>query len=202
LGIGRKSSGFEYNGSNFKDFSDVEVDIVIDFSSPELIEECIEFCLKRKIPLVSGTTGLSDKQYNLLKDASEKTAILWSPNMSLGIALFKKCMDAFAVDTDFDYIIEEWHHKHKKDSPSGTAIMLGKHLESITKKNIKPIVSYRAGGIYGVHKLHLVSDEEHLSIEHMALNRAVFAKGSLVSAEWLTKKTKGLYNIDNVLEGK
>lgn len=200
LGIGRKSSGFEYNGPNFRDFNDVKVGVVIDFSSPELIEECLEFCLNRKLPFVSGTTGLSDSQYNILKKASEKIPILWSPNMSLGVALFKKCMNAFTVDADFEYILEEWHHKHKKDNPSGTAIMLGKHLESVIKKPIKPIVSFRAGGIYGVHKLHLVSDEEHISIEHMALNRAVFAKGSLIGAEWLLKKEKGLYNIDNVLD--
>jgi 4-hydroxy-tetrahydrodipicolinate reductase len=201
LGIGRKSSEFDYNGINFNDFSDVHIDIVIDFSSPDLMEECLEFCLKRKIPFVSGTTGLSDQTYSLLKKASEKIPILWSPNMSLGVALFKKCMSAFPVDSDFDYIIEEWHHRHKKDSPSGTAIMLGKHLESVIKKNIKPIVSYRSGGIYGVHKLHLVSDEEHLTIEHTALNRAIFAKGALVGAEWLQKKQNGLYNIDNVLAG-
>jgi 4-hydroxy-tetrahydrodipicolinate reductase len=199
LGIGRKSTGFEYNGSSFKDFNDVKVDVVIDFSSPELIEECLDFCLKRKIPFVSGTTGLSDETYNQMTHASKKIPILWSPNMSLGVALFKKCMNAFAGAADFDYIIEEWHHRHKKDSPSGTAIMLGKHLESKIKKSIKPIVSYRTGGIYGVHKMHVVSDEEHLSIEHTALNRAVFAKGSLVGAEWLLKKDIGLYNIDNVL---
>lgn len=199
LGIGRKSSGFEYNGSQFSDFEKVPLDVMIDFSSPELIDDCVRFCLKKNIFLVSGTTGLSDSQYDLLKKASEKIGIIWSPNMSLGVALFKKCMNAFSGELDFDIILEEWHHKRKKDSPSGTAIMLAKHLKSIIKKDIQPIVSCRAGGIYGVHTLHLVSDEEHLSVEHMALNRAVFAKGALVGAEWLLKKGKGLYNIDHVL---
>lgn len=199
LGIGRKSSGFVYNGPQFGDFENIPVDVLIDFSSPELFDECIKFCLKKNIPLVTGTTGLSDSQYDLLKKASEMIGVLWSPNMSLGVALFKKCMMAFSEDLDFDIILEEWHHSRKKDSPSGTAIMLAKHLRSIIKKDIQPIVSHRAGGIYGVHTLHLVSDEEHLSIEHMALNRAVFAKGALVGAEWILKKGKGLYNIDNVL---
>jgi 4-hydroxy-tetrahydrodipicolinate reductase len=199
LGLGRRSCGFEYNGAQFGDFEKISLDVIIDFSSPELIEDCVKFCLMKNLPIVSGTTGLSSSQYDLLKKASEKIGVLWSPNMSLGIALFKKCMNAFSSDLDFDIILNEWHHKRKKDSPSGTAIMLSRHLESIIKKNIQPIVSHRAGGIYGVHELHLVSDEEHLTIQHTALNRAVFAKGAIVAAEWLLKKGKGLYTIDDVL---
>jgi 4-hydroxy-tetrahydrodipicolinate reductase len=199
LGIGRKSIDYINNGVNFNDFKNADINVVIDFSSPELIQESLDFCLSKSIPFVSGTTGLSDEQYNLLKIYSKSIGVLWSPNMSLGVALFKKCMNIFSVETDFDYIIEEWHHKNKKDSPSGTAIMLGKELEAKINKKIKPIVSYRTGGIYGIHKLHLISDEEHLTLEHTALNRAVFAKGSLVCAEWIIKKGIGLYSIDDVL---
>lgn len=204
VGIGRGVTGFE---ENLTDFTKVtkKIDIVIDFSSPELMTAAMLFCKARKIPFVSGTTGLIEDQFKLLEDLKTDVPVLWSPNMSIGVALVKKCYNAFAVlkdfeNDEFDFVMEEWHHKNKKDSPSGTALMLVKHFEKMTHKKIKSTESFRAGGIFGVHKLHAVSDQEHITIEHTALNRAVFAKGSLTAAKWLLDQKAGIYTIDDVLK--
>lgn len=201
LGIGRQSVGFKHNFKNWSEVKDLKPDVLIDFSSPALFSDSVNFCLQNKVPIVSGTTGISDSNYDQLKKASNDVPALWSPNMSLGIAMFKKCLQGVGENPDFDVILEEWHHNQKKDSPSGTLLMIQKTLEKIIKVPVKSVTAFRAGGIFGVHKVHLVSNEEHLIFEHTALNRAVFAKGAIVAAKWLVTKQNGLYSIDDVLSG-
>lgn len=203
VGIGRNSNGFLLNTNNFKNVTEY-IDVMVDFSSPDLMMEAIDHCVLNKIPFVSGTTGLNEVHFNKLKEASAVIPVLWSPNMSLGVALVKKCYAALnslsgPSGDNFDFAMEEWHHKNKKDSPSGTAKMLIDHFENSVGRKISSTNCFRAGGIFGVHKLHLVSDEEHIAIEHTALNRAVFAKGALIAAKWLLQKKNGIYNIDDVL---
>lgn len=174
---------------------------VIDFTSEEGLLEAIAFCADKKIPLISGTTGLSSRAYKQIKQATKKTAILWAPNMSIGILVMRKCIQQLKhLGAEFDFQIEDIHHKQKKDAPSGTALLLQSELKKAVgvKKAIPDVFSIRAGGVFGVHKLLAISSEETLTIEHQALSRAVFAKGAVVAAEWLSRKKRGLYNFESL----
>lgn len=202
LGIGNQSVGFINNVTEFTDISTKfnTLDILIDFSSPALFLKALEFCKANKIPLVSGTTGLSQECHEKIKEAGYSIPVLWAPNMSLGIAILKKSIGVFKSTPHFDYQIEEWHHKHKKDSPSGTALFLQSSLEEVIAKKCPPTMVMRAGGIFGVHKIYAASDEEMITFEHTALNRTVFARGALVGASWLLKNQKnGVYTMDDVI---
>jgi 4-hydroxy-tetrahydrodipicolinate reductase len=119
--------------------------------------------------------------------------------MSLGVAVLKKALSVFKATRDFDFQVEEWHHHRKKDSPSGTAIFLQKELERVIEKKCPPTMVMRAGGIFGVHKVYAVSDEEIIQFEHTAINRTVFARGGLVAAQWIIGRPKGLYSMDDVI---
>ena len=175
-----------------------QVQIWIDFSSPTGFSEIFQFCQKNKKPLVSGTTGLSVSQ--LKKMTTPKIPLLWSPNMSLGINLLLKALRSFHNAENFDFQIEELHHRNKKDKPSGTALLLQKELEMIVGKKCAPPVSIRGGGIFGIHKVWAMSEEEMLFFEHQALGRSVFAKGAVHAMVWLKKKKPGLYSLQNLLE--
>ncbi len=201
LGIGHRSLGFKENRHHFSDSTAKELHVVIDFSTPELLEKTIEFCLKQKVPLVSGTTGLSSDQLSKLETAAKTIPVLWAPNMSLGVAVLKKALNVFKTISHFDFQVEEWHHRHKKDSPSGTAVMLKTELEKIIEKSTPPTMVMRAGGIYGVHKIYATSDEEIIQFEHTAINRTVFARGALTAARWIIKQKPGSYSMSDILNG-
>jgi 4-hydroxy-tetrahydrodipicolinate reductase len=198
-GVGHKADGFRQNVHSISQVEKGSVDIIIDFSSPELFDKALEFCVENKIPFVSGTTGLSSNQHHALKQASLAIPVLWAPNMSLGIAVMKNALKVFKATKDFDFQVEEWHHRHKKDRPSGTAIHLQQELESVIGRACPPPMVMRGGGIFGVHKVYAVSDEEILQIEHTAINRTVFARGAMVAAQWLLQKPSGLYKMEDVI---
>jgi 4-hydroxy-tetrahydrodipicolinate reductase len=185
----------DLNDSKCKD-----VQVWIDFSSPEGFSKILTYCEKNKVPLVSGTTGLSTNQLKSLEKVT--TPCLWSPNMSLGINIFLKALKSFRGAKGFDYQIEEAHHKHKKDKPSGTALLLQKELELVVGKKLETPLAIRGGGIFGIHRLWAMSEDETIIFEHQALNRAVFAKGSLQAALWLYDKKPGLYSLQNLLDDK
>lgn len=200
-GIDRKNT--DKNIKNFSSKLDQKlldkVDVVIDFSSPDLTEKIIEICIKAKKPLIIGTTGLSDENMNQIKKAGKHIPILQSFNMSIGIWMMIKAFDMFINKSGFDYQIEEIHHRHKKDAPSGTAILLKNKLEKKIKMKINDTVSIRGGGVFGVHKLFAISEEELLTIEHTALNRAVFAKGAVHAAEWIIDKKPAVYEFGDCI---
>ncbi len=188
---------------SFKEIKKQKIDAVIDFSSEEGMGAALDWCVQTQTPFVSGTTGISEKAQAALKKASAKTAVLWAPNMSLGIHVLRKCIQQLqALDEGFDFQIEDIHHKHKKDAPSGTAKILQQELKAAVgtarAKKIPEVISIRAGGVFGVHKVLAFSDEEVISLEHQALNRAVFAKGAVVAANWLIKQKPGLYKFENI----
>ena len=172
---------------------------MIDFSLPEAFNEALQSAIENKVPLVSGTTGLSARQLNDMKTASKKIPILWSPNMSIGIAVLKKAIQHFSALNNFDFQIEELHHNKKKDAPSGTGISLQEILQKISTQKLPPIISIRAGGLIGTHKVHAVSNEEHLIFEHTAINRRVFASGAIRAHYWLKNKKNGLYSIEDTI---
>lgn len=179
-----------------------QVDVWIDFSSPEALKGVLKMAEKHKTPVVCGTTGLSGGEKKLLETAAKKIPVLWSSNMSLGVAVLNEALKSLAAVKHFDFQIEEFHHNKKKDRPSGTAITLQENLESALGRDLPEPLAIRGGGIFGVHKIHAMSDEEVLVFEHTALNRAVFAKGAVQAAEWLVKQKPGLYQIRDVLFGK
>jgi 4-hydroxy-tetrahydrodipicolinate reductase len=130
-----------------------DVDAVIDFSLPDGFVEIVNWCVENKKPLVSGTTGITDNQLDLLKTASKEIPVLWSPNMSLGIAVLRKALSVFTEANWFDFAIEEFHHNKKVDRPSGTALHLQKALEHKIGREVSEVSAVRGGGIYGVHSV-------------------------------------------------
>lgn len=178
------------------------VDVWIDFSSSEALKDVLKKASEHKTPVVCGTTGFSKKEKDLLKQYSKKIPVLWSSNMSLGVAVLNEALKSLAAISHFDFQVEEIHHNRKKDRPSGTAITLQENLEKAVGKKLPDALAIRGGGVFGVHKIFAMSDEEVLTFEHTALNRTVFAKGSVQAAEWLVKQKPGLYQIRDVLFGK
>lgn len=177
----------------------IDFDVVIDFSSIEAIKQNLDFCVQNSIPVVSGLTGLQNKHFKLIQEASKKVPVLWAPNMSIGVATLVKAIESLQMVKDFDFQIEEIHHKMKKDSPSGTALFLQNKLEKSVLKQCPQPLSIRAGGIFGNHKVLAISENEMLSFEHIALNRKIFSEGAVKAAIWLSKKTKGLYSLQDMI---
>lgn len=176
-----------------------EVDLWIDFSSPELLKNVLAVAVKNKTPVVSGVTGITATEHVALKRASKSIPVLWASNMSLGIAVLTEALDVFSRIRNFDFQIEEFHHNRKKDRPSGTAKSLQEKLEKAVGRKLPEPLSIRGGGIFGIHKVHAMAEEEHIVFEHMALNRAVFARGAVEAAQWLCSKKKGFYSMRDVL---
>lgn len=177
-----------------------QVNVMIDFSMPETISEVVASAAKYQKPLVSGVTGIGDAEINQLRGLAAQVPVLWSPNFSLGINLFKNLISSCAKLEGFDFQIEESHHRHKKDAPSGTAKLLQQELlKSLSKQKRKAPepLAIRGGGIVGDHKLHIMSDYETLTIEHRALNRKVFAAGALKVSQWMEGRSPGFYTMDD-----
>lgn len=176
-----------------------QVDVWIDFSTPEALSMNLKIAVENKKPFVCGTTGFSKKEDDLLASASQKIPVLWSSNMSIGVAVLNEALKIFASLKDFDFQIEEIHHIHKKDSPSGTALTLQKNLQTAVGRTLPEPVSIRGGGIFGIHKIFAMSPEETITFEHTALNRSVFARGAVQAAQWISDKKPGLYAIKDCL---
>jgi 4-hydroxy-tetrahydrodipicolinate reductase len=194
--------------------------LVIDFSTPEATQLLLEEALKNPLPLVIGTTGMNIHQMNLLKEASQKMPILYATNMSLGVALLNKLVNIASSTLDgFDIEIVEQHHRHKKDSPSGTALTLaesaaaGRNLDldkvrvsgrngiigERTKEEIA-VMALRGGDIVGRHTVGFYNDGEFIELNHTATSRNTFSKGAIRAAKWLQSQPNGLYSISDCLE--
>lgn len=175
-------------------------DVVIDFSLPEVTKDVVAWCVKEKKPLVSGVTGLGADEKKSLTTAGASIPVLWSPNMSLGIAVMSRMLAQFSALKGFDFQIEELHHIRKKDRPSGTAILLQDKLKAaVSPQEVPDPLAIRGGGIFGIHKVWAMSEEETITLEHTAMNRRVFARGALKSAVWIFGKAPGVYTLDHVV---
>jgi len=199
-----------------------ECDAVIDFSAgPALVQSLPH--LRDGVPLVSGTTGLSDTEEAAITVASQRLPILRSGNFSLGIAVLSQLAEQTAglLGAGWDVEILEMHHRHKVDAPSGTALMLGEAVAkgrdvSLFGKAASDKASYerggkreegeigfavlRGGGVYGMHEVRIVSESEMITLGHQALNRDVFADGALAAADWLSGQTPGLYSMRDLIK--
>jgi 4-hydroxy-tetrahydrodipicolinate reductase len=195
-------------------------DVIIDFTTPEATSKHIWLAAKHHKPLVIGTTGLTDAQEQEISDASKETAIVYSANMSIGINLIKSLIQTACsiLAEDYDIEISEIHHKHKVDSPSGTALELGKSAalgrgvdfdthavysrDGITGERERGNIGFsvqRGGDIVGTHTLSLFGEGEHIALSHTATDRSLFAKGAIRAAIWLKDQPYGLYSMNDVL---
>lgn len=173
---------------------------VIDFSSPELFSKALKWCLSNKKPFVSGTTALNATQKKHLNQASKKIPVFYEENMSWGIWQIKKWIQKLSNQAS-DILLEDIHHKNKKDKPSGTALKLKKHLPAFAQKKLK-IKSFRKGEEFGYHRFVFSGEEEQVILEHKALSRRLFAGGALKALNWLVKKPSGFYSFEDLYKEK
>jgi 4-hydroxy-tetrahydrodipicolinate reductase len=197
-----------------------KTDVIIDFSRPKASLEVLKYAKKFKKKIVIGTTGFTKQQNNLIKNYSKKIAIFKSGNMSLGINLLEYIVNIFSkkIPNDYQIGISDNHHKKKIDYPSGTALMLAnaiskgknKNLESIkgkiflnrsgkTQKNKVNFFITRKGNTIGKHSVNFNNNIESIELKHVAFSRNLFADGALNAAVWISKKNKGLFNMQDLL---
>jgi 4-hydroxy-tetrahydrodipicolinate reductase len=177
-----------------------EIDSVIDFTLAAPAMENLAICRDRGIPVVLGTTGFDSAQVETIKETAKDIAVVFSPNMAPGVNLLFSIVSqaATALGVDFGIKIDETHHVHKKDAPSGTAAKIAEVIESSCGKKV-PIESIREGEVVGEHGIIFQSDFEKLEIRHEALTRDVFAQGALKAARFLSGRGPGLFDMHDVL---
>jgi 4-hydroxy-tetrahydrodipicolinate reductase len=218
LKIGKKIGGIKTQKNNLEAFK--KSDVIIDFSRPKASIEILNYAKKLKKKIVIGTTGFNSKQNNLIKNYSKKIAIFKSGNMSLGINLLEYIVSIFSkkIPSNYQIGISDDHHKRKVDYPSGTALMLAnavskgknKNLESIKgrmflnksgnlQKNKINFFITRKGNTIGKHSVNFNNNIENIELKHTAFSRDLFADGALNAAIWVSKKNKGLFNMQDML---
>lgn len=179
----------------------LSADVVIDFALAENIEQRIQACIAARIPMVIGTTGLNDEQLALIRVAGDSIPILLSSNMSLGVnAVFALAAHAAkSLGHEFKIKIEETHHVHKKDAPSGTALSIGDVIGDAMGAIDIAYESFREGEVVGDHTVIFESKNERIEIKHHAKDRALFAEGALSLAQRLIKKEPGSYRVRDLI---
>ena len=197
--------------------------VIIDFSIPKCTLEVLKVASKLKKRVVIGTTGFSKKEEILIKKYSKKIPILKAGNMSLGINLLMYITEIASESLGSTFLskISEVHHKHKKDYPSGTALMLGKGIASGKNKTFYKLMgkkflnkksfpyakkinfnSIRKDEIIGEHEVTFSSGKEIIKLNHQAFDRALYSDGALTAAKWLINKKPGLYSMRDLLNFK
>lgn len=187
------------------DYSQIaNCDCVIDFSAPAATVNLLPEVIKHKKSIVIGTTGLDQAQQEKIKEASKEIPVVFSPNMSIGVnVLFKLVKEASAILKGYNIYLEEAHHIHKKDAPSGTAKKIVEIInsEGFSVKN-EEVKAIREDEIVGDHKIVFESDVDKVELFHSAKTRDIFAQGAVVAAGWIVGKPVGLYSMDEVLFSK
>ncbi len=197
--------------------------IIIDFTIPKCTFQVLKIASKLKKKVVIGTTGFSKNEEELIKKYARKIPILKAGNMSLGINLLMYLTEIASSSLGSNFLgkVYEVHHKHKKDHPSGTALMLGKGIAVGKKKDFYKMIgkkyfnkktfpygkkinfnSIRKGETVGEHEVKFSSGKEIITLNHEAFDRALYSEGALTAAKWLMSKKPGLYSMRNVLNFK
>ena len=200
-----------------------KANVIIDFTIPKCTLEVLKIATKLKKKVVIGTTGFTKKEEDLIKKFSKKIPILKAGNMSLGINLLMYLTEITSASLGNNYLskVFEVHHKHKKDHPSGTALMLGKGIATGKNKDFYKMIgkkylnkkkfpygdkinfnSIRKGEIIGEHEVTFSSGKEIIKLNHEAFDRALYSEGALTAAKWLINKKPGLYSMRNLLNFK
>jgi len=216
--VNRKLNGIKPEFNSEKAFK--KADVIIDFTVPDCTLEILKIASKLKKKVVIGTTGFNRNQENQIKKYSKKIAILKAGNMSLGINLLMYLTEIASKSLNDEYLskIFEVHHKHKKDYPSGTALMLGKGIADGKNKNLYNLIgnkflnkktfpygkkinfnSIRKGEIIGEHEVKFSSGKEIITLNHEAFDRSLYSDGALTASKWLMKKKPGLYSMRDLL---
>ena len=201
------------------DACDVEADVIVDFSVAQAVDGVLAYALKRKMPLVLCTTGLSEKQLEDVKTASAQIPILRSANMSLGVnTVFKLAAAAAKIlgEVGYDIEIVEKHHNKKMDAPSGTALAIADAINEAMddrytykldrsaerarrEANEIGIQAVRGGTIVGEHEVLFCGPDEVIEIKHTAYSKAIFGKGAIQAAQFLKGKKPGMYQMSDVI---
>ena len=218
---GKIINGIKTQKNNLEAFK--KTDVIIDFSRPKASLEILNYAERLKKKVVIGTTGFTKQQNNLIKNYSKKIAIFKSGNMSLGINLLEYIVNILSkkIPSDYHIGINDDHHRKKVDYPSGTALMLAnavskgknKNLESIKgqiflhkkgnlQKNKVNFFITRKGNTIGKHSVIFNNKIENIELKHTAFSRKLFADGALNAAIWISKKSKGLFNMQDMFNLK
>ena len=197
-----------------------EIDVIVDFTVPKCTLEILKIASRLKKKVVIGTTGFTKKDEALIKKFSKIIPILKAGNMSLGVNLLMYLTEIASKSLNEEYLskVFEIHHKHKKDYPSGTALMLGKGIADGKNKNFYNLIgkkflnkssfpygkkinfnSIRKGEIIGEHEVTFSSGKEIIKLNHEAFDRALYSDGALTAAKWLINKKPGLYSMRDLL---
>jgi len=196
-----------------------KAEVLIDFSFPSSSARHALLAAEFKKPIVIGITGLNNEEKNSLKKASAQTAVLWSPNMSLGVNILNAAVGQFAQKlADYDVEIVEMHHCRKKDAPSGTALRLAETIAAARGISLDNAAVYgrhgntgerrpgqigihavRGGDVVGDHTIIFSSEGERIELSHRASSRDGFAIGALRAAQWMVGKPAGFYDMSDVL---
>ncbi|GAB3405923.1 4-hydroxy-tetrahydrodipicolinate reductase [Massilia agilis] len=198
----------------------VGADVLIDFTRPEGTLRHLEYCAAHGIKMVIGTTGFDDAGKAAISKAAEKTAIVFAPNMSVGVNVTLKLLEMAARSFAEGYDIEiiEAHHRHKVDAPSGTALKMGEVIADALGRDLKECAVYgregvtgerdpstigfatvRGGDIVGDHTVLFAGIGERIEISHKSSSRVTYANGSLRAARFLADKASGQYDMFDVL---
>ena len=216
--INKKISGIKPELNTEKAFS--KANVIIDFTIPRCTFEVLKIAVKLKKKIVIGTTGFTKKEEELIKKFSKKIPILKAGNMSLGINLLMYLTEITSASLGNNYLskVFEVHHKHKKDYPSGTALMLGKGIAIGKNKDFYKLMgkkylnkkefpygkkinfnSIRKGEIIGEHEVTFSSGKEIIKLNHEAFDRALYSEGAIAAAKWLINKKPGFYSMRDLL---
>jgi 4-hydroxy-tetrahydrodipicolinate reductase len=197
-----------------------DFDLVVDFTSPEATMGHLDICHKNSKKIVIGTTGLDDTQKTKLQEFAKDMAIVFAPNMGVGVNLCFKLLAIAArvMGDDCDIEIIEAHHRHKVDAPSGTALRMGEVVAETLGRDLKEVAVYgregrigardrqtigfetiRAGDVVGEHSVWFAAEGERVEIVHKASSRMTFATGAVRATKWLADKNTGLFDMQDVL---
>jgi len=219
--INKKISGIKLDINTEEAFK--KTDVIIDFTVPNCTLDILKIASKLKKRVVIGTTGFTQEQENLIKKFSKKIPILKAGNMSLSVNLLMYLTEITSKSLNDEYLskVFEVHHKHKKDYPSGTALMLGKGIADGKNKNLFNLMgkkflnkksfpygkkinfnSIRKGEIIGEHEVTFSSGKEIIKLNHEAFDRTLYSDGALTAAKWLINKKPGLYSMRDLLNFK
>ena len=217
----KKILGLKISKNNMDVFK--KTNLIIDFTVPKCTLEILRIAAKLKKRVVIGTTGFTKKEENLINKYSKKIPILKAGNMSLGINLLMYLTEITSKSLNNSFLskVYEVHHKHKKDYPSGTALMLGKGIAIGKNKNFYNLIgnkylnkksfpygrkinfnSIRKGEIIGEHEVKFSSGKEIITLNHEAFDRTLYSEGALSAGKWLMTKKPGLYSMRDLMNFK